>query len=195
MCGISDGSDMGKTGQHREVSATEIARSEAAVQRALCAVKGFLNPFDMSDKSRLYVISSGRPVSQEIERDVMRAEQAGHFEKEKFVRERLQKQGEPQREFYDKVPKMKLLTMEKTNKKAKLTSTQGKVIQYQEQGDIAFQLLVKSQLLEQPISIDELMTYCITPVPHSLGTPDGYMAKTDKSKVGIFLVHSYIFTM
>ncbi|KAG1700947.1 hypothetical protein GQR58_005063 [Nymphon striatum] len=76
---------------------------------------------------------------------------------------------------------MKLLTMEKTNKKKKLTSTQGKVIQYQEQGNIAFQLLVKSQLLDQPISIKELMSYCITPVPHSLGTPDGYMAKTDKS--------------
>ena len=36
-------------------------------------------------------------------------------------------------------------------------------------------------MLERPISIDKLMTYSLTPVPHSLGTPDGYMAKTDKS--------------
>jgi len=57
------------------------------------------------------------------------------------------------------------------------------MIEYKEQGYIAFQLLIKSQLIEQPISIEELMTYCITPVPHSLGTPDGYMTKTDKSKM------------
>ena len=38
-------------------------------------------------------------------------------------------------------------------------------------------------MLERPISIDELMTYSLTPVPHSLGTPDGYMAKTDKSTI------------
>ncbi|KAG1666471.1 Adenylate cyclase type 8 [Nymphon striatum] len=184
---ISDGSEIGKADHYREVSATGIARSEAAVQRAVHAVKGFLNPFDMNDKSRLYIISSACPVSQDIERDVLRAEQAGLIEKVKFIRERLQKEGEPQRQFYDKVTKMKLLTMEKTNKKKKLTSTQGKVIQYQEQGDIAFQLLVKSQLLDQPISIKELMSYCITPVPHALGTPDGYMAKTDKSKVVAYL--------
>ena len=71
--------------------------------------------------------------------------------------------------------------MEKTNKKMKLTSSQGKLVQYIEQGDIAFQLLIKSQVMEHPISIDELMRYCITPVPHSLGTPDGYMAKTDQN--------------
>ena len=35
-------------------------------------------------------------------------------------------------------------------------------------------------MLERHISIDELMTYSLTPVPHSLS---GYMAKTDKSTI------------
>ena len=47
------------------------------------------------------------------------------------------------------------------------------LIQYQEQGAVAFQLLVKSQLLDEPLNLDELMRYSITPVPHCLGTPDG----------------------
>ena len=113
----------------------------------------------------------------------MRAEQAGRTARETFVRERLlevEEHEERKIQFYDRVLKLKLLTMERTNKRIKLTSSQGKMIQYREQGDIAFQLLVKSQLLEYPLSIAELMTYCITPVPHSLGTPDGYIAKTDK---------------
>ena len=185
MCGMSDGS---KTGAHHEISPSEVARGEAAVKRAIGAVNGFLNPFEINNKTRLYIISSGAPVSQDIERDVMRAEEAGHAAKEKFVRERLLKvEGEENHDFYDRLPKLKLLTMAKTNKKTKLTSSQGKLVQYREQGDIAFQLLIKSQLLEHPISIEDLMTYCITPVPHSIGTPDGYMAKTDKSKMVAYL--------
>ena len=77
--------------------------------------------------------------------------------------------------------KLKLKSMEKVAKKVKLTTTQGNVIKFQEQGDVAFQILVKSQLVSQPIDIEELMTYSITPVPHCLGTPDGYTAKTNKA--------------
>ena len=63
------------------------------------------------------------------------------------------------------------------------------LVQYQEQGEIAFKLLVKSQLMEQPINLSELMKYALTPVPHSLGTPDGFLAKTDKSKIVHYLTH------
>ena len=63
------------------------------------------------------------------------------------------------------------------------------LVQYQEQGEIAFKLLVKSQLMEQPINLSELMKYALTPVPHSLGTPHGFLAKTDKSKIVHYLTH------
>ena len=55
------------------------------------------------------------------------------------------------------------------------------VIQYLEQSDLAFMLLIKSQHLDDPIDIDELMRYSLTPVPHSLGTPDGFFNKTSKA--------------
>ena len=77
--------------------------------------------------------------------------------------------------------------MAHSNKIVKLTTSKGKTIQYQEQSDVFCAILVKSQLLPKPVNIDELMTYCITPVPHSLGTPDGFMSKTDKSKMMHFL--------
>ena len=93
------------------------------------------------------------------------------MEKEKFVSEKLQKDDDDEEgpDFFDRLKKLKLKSMEKVNKKVKLTTAQGNVIKYQEQGDVAFQILVKSQLLSQPIDIDELMTYSITPVPHCLG--------------------------
>ena len=43
--------------------------------------------------------------------------------------------------------------------------------------------------MEQPINLSELMKYSLTPVPHSLGTPDGFLAKTDKSKIVLYLTH------
>lgn len=55
------------------------------------------------------------------------------------------------------------------------------LIQYQEQSNLAFTLLVKSQLLDEPLNLDELMRYCLSPVPHCLGTPDEFFAKTNKA--------------
>lgn len=52
-----------------------------------------------------------------------------------------------------------------------------------EQSDFAFQVLVKSQMLEAPISLEDLMKYPITSVPASLGTPDGFMNKTNKATI------------
>ena len=65
------------------------------------------------------------------------------------------------------------------------------MIQYQEQGNLAFQLLVKSQLLKEPLDLNELMRYSLTPVPHSLGTPDGFMAKTNKASMLHHLLEDY----
>lgn len=47
---------------------------------------------------------------------------------------------------------------------------------YQEQSNLAFQLLVKSQIMEMPINLEELMRYPLSPVPHALGSPYGYFA-------------------
>ena len=49
-------------------------------------------------------------------------------------------------------------------------------------------LLVKSQSIEEPISLDELMKYPLTPVPRSLGTADGFFNKTNKAAVLHFLL-------
>lgn len=62
------------------------------------------------------------------------------------------------------------------------------LIQYQEQSDLAFMLLIKSQLLDEPLDLGELMCFSLTPVPHSLGTADGFFAKTNKAAMLHFLL-------
>ena len=46
---------------------------------------------------------------------------------------------------------------------------------------MAIQLLVRSEP-NGAIDVEELMKYPITPVPYSIGTGDGYLEKTDKTK-------------
>lgn len=62
------------------------------------------------------------------------------------------------------------------------------VVQFREQSDLAFMLLVKSQSLSEPINLDYLMQYSLTPVPQSLGTADGFFNKTNKAAVLHYLL-------
>lgn len=59
---------------------------------------------------------------------------------------------------------------------------------YQEQSNLTFQLLVKSQMLDMPINLKELMRYPLLPVPHALGSADGFFAKTNKATILHYLL-------
>ena len=61
------------------------------------------------------------------------------------------------------------------NKTAKLKTSDGKIIQYKEQSDLAFMLLIKSQVLDEPLDLDELLTYSLFPVPYIFATADGFL--------------------
>ena len=62
------------------------------------------------------------------------------------------------------------------------------VIQFQEQSNLAFVLLLKSQSQDEPLDLEELMKYCLMPVPPSLGTPDGFFSKTNKASILHYLL-------
>ena len=66
MCGLLEDAENAKD-SHRELSPAEIARGEVAVSRVKGAIDGYINPFEIDDKEKLYVLSSGSAVSPEIE--------------------------------------------------------------------------------------------------------------------------------
>ena len=67
-------------------------------------------------------------------------------------------------------------------KTTKLKNSRNKEIQFKQQGNIAFQVLVKAQNLNIDINLQELMTYQLTHVPYCLGTTDEFLGKTNKAK-------------
>ena len=186
MCGLLDDPECPISGSHRELEKAHIQKSEEAVDKVLVAIKSFTNPFTVPDKDRLYSLASGAPAQIEVEIDVLRAEAAGIQAKEAFTE--LLKNSAVTDTFFESIKRQKLQTLEMTNKKVKLSTSQGKVVQCQEQSNLAFQLLIKSQLLSTPIDLDVLMTYCLTPVPASLGTPDGFFNKRNKAAAMHYLL-------
>ena len=126
-------------------------------------------------------MASGSPVSTDAENDVLGAEDLGRSLKEEFIN---RFEVGSKFHFFDpakRQKRQKLCTMEAASMKAKLTTSQGKLVQFQEQSDLAFPLLVKSQVQENPLDLQELLTYSLASVLHCLGTPDGFFAKTNKS--------------
>ncbi len=140
------------------------------------AFTNFLDPFDPSaDKNKLYMISSGDAVPTDIETHLLNAEKLEAQARSDFVEERL-KTGQ---NIFEPITRMKLKTLASIKTKVKLTSSQSKVVECKHQGNIVTKLLVKSR--HSTINMSELMKYCLTPVPYSIGTADGYLAKTNKA--------------
>ncbi len=103
------------------------------------AIRCFNDPLRVPDTEKLY-ISSGAPAI-DVEKDVLRAEATGKQAKENFIENRLmKKQG-----FFEPIKRLNLKTMDHMHKSVKLSTSQNKSIEFKQQGNIAFQLLVKSK--------------------------------------------------
>ena len=166
---LADDSDA-KT--HRDLRRTEIERSEANVVKVAEAIVGFINPFEMEQKDKLYCISSGASAPSEIERDVILA--FGADAKVDFILERLEKH----EKFFDSIKRLNLKTLSELTKKTTIKSSQNKIIAYRQQSNIAFQFLVRSQCDDLKMNLKELLAYTLTLVPYSIATSDGFLNKT-----------------
>ena len=164
--------------KHKDLRTTEIRRSEVLVQSVTDALDGLLNPLKIDDTNHLYCVSSGKFVDQNIEKDLLDAEKIGKDAQNEFINSRLAKK----KDFFLPIKKSKLKTFKDIAKTCKLKTSTSKEIEYKQQSNVAFQLLIQAQNHDQKLDLIELMSYPLTPVPYSLGTADGGLLKTNKAK-------------
>ena len=163
-------------GKHKDNRPSEIQKIEKMVSTTMNAIN--INPFDVDDESRLYCISSGAPAPTNIVNNVLTAEEIGENVKELFIRERNEKK----EKFFEFIKKLNLKTVSELNQVVKLKTSKNKVVEYKQQSNIAFQLLVKSQKQEAKLNIQHLLSYPLTTVPYSILTADGFLASTHEAK-------------
>ena len=189
VCGMINDSECPSAGKYRDLEAAQVRKSERAIQNVMIAISHFTNPWRTRNKEKLFSLASGAPAPADVEVDVLRADTVGKILKEDFIQNRL---GYASTKcFFDTLKRQKLRSMEDNNKKVSLTTSQGKLIQYQEQSNLAFILLVKSQMQKVPLDLDTLMSYSLSPVPHCLGRADGFFAKTNKTSMMHFMMEDH----
>ena len=142
MCDMSVEPDCPKSSKNRDLEAYQIKESECDVKKAMEAISHSKNPWKIPHKERWYCLWSGAPIPQEIEVDILRADELGKTLNSTFIQERLIHGHE--KDLFDPVVRQKLKTMNNPNKAVCLRTSQGSLIQYKEQYDLTFKLLVKS---------------------------------------------------
>lgn len=176
MADMTDANEGGHT--HRDVRPSQIRKSELATVKVIKSVQSFMNPFDVEDLDQLLCLASGAPVAPDVTEDILGAEGKGAQSRDEFVAERLMKN----KDFFKPIKRQKLKTFEDMNKKVVVKTSKLKELEYHQQGNVAFQLLVLSQNRPEKLDLKEVLRYPLMPVPSSIGTADGYLLKTDKSK-------------
>ena len=74
---------------HKEIRKSQITKSESDVQSLLEAIKGFMNPFQIDVKDKLFCLSSGAPATSKIEADLLNYDAVGEKSFNEFVTQRL----------------------------------------------------------------------------------------------------------
>ena len=170
--------DDGSGRKHRDTRPSQVKKSEKAAFATVEAIQNFMDLFQVEMDDKLYHISSGVAVPLNIESDIMNAELSGTAAKEPFISGRLRKN----EQFFEPIKRLNQKTYADMGKALVVKTSSNREVQYMQQANAAFQLLVLLQEQSEKIDMRELMKYPLMPVLSTIGTPDGYLLKTDKSK-------------
>ena len=64
-----------KSGKYRDIGSSQIKKSEYAVKKIMETISHFIDPWKIADKEKLYCLAYGAPVSEEIKKDILRADE------------------------------------------------------------------------------------------------------------------------
>ena len=140
--------------EHRDLRPTEITRSQMNTTKTIEAIRSFLNPFTVDIKDKLLILSSGQAATDDIESDVLRAEKVGTAARDEFIEERLQNN----KDFFEPIKRQNLKTLGRMSKKT-IKSLDNKVLQFKQQGNVAFQLFLRCQQLGIQVKLEELVKF------------------------------------
>ena len=160
----------------------EIIKSEKRVLKLKHVLsETFINPFDDDvDPTSLLNIASGSPVSPEVEKCLLGVPKRGEELYDEFT-SRFNKESGNTLNVWDAIKRQERHDFSASNKKTKVKSKNGKVVEVAVQRDILGLLLAKSQELNAPIDMEKALKFPLSPVPLALAHADGERRKTNKS--------------
>jgi len=133
------------------------------------------NPLLQRDS--LVNLCSGKEATEEIKNDLLNAESTGEEAFQEFMRDRIQSTNVP---FYDPIKRVGLKSFKDLTVK-KTVSTKSKQVVIAAERSIFGRLLIAKD--REGLSLKEVLSYSLSPIPWCFGQPDGSLVKTVKSKL------------
>ena len=159
----------------KDLATKRILHDEECVIRSYDLLKEWGTPFKENEK--LVHLSSGLECHTQVENDTVNAEARGKEAFVNFIEKRIESNDE---DLYVAIPKMKLKTFGSMKAK-KSYSIKERNVTLKADRDVFVRLLVICGKRE--ITLKEVLTYSLGPIPWSLATLDGNVSKTVKSKL------------
>lgn len=160
----------------KDLDQTQIEKHENAVNNIVSTIQSMTNPFGHQG-DELINLSSGCVAPVSVKADLMGAYDKGKNAAKQFEDSRLKTDSA---KMFEPIKANKLKTFA-TGLKTASTKVQSETILLRASSEMFNRLLIIGK--SRDIDLKELLSYALTPVPLSLGTGDGTMCKTDKSKL------------
>ena len=164
---------------HKEIGSARMTRDEEDVKKVVEVLSNWRNPFGPSEE--LTSLSSGYVASESMKRDLLMAKEKGTTALTSFVEERLVTTATG---FFETLPKLKLGSFRDACKKSSLTVGDKNVVIRSDRNLFA-RLLVIGQ--SRHMDLRELLIHELGPLPWSLASCDGSLAKTNKAALSKLL--------
>ena len=155
-----------------------MTRDEKDVQSVLSNLQTWVNPFDLEESDASLVnLASDVVASQEVSDALLSAQLTGEQQFKKFVKERVMSQNV---DFCSPLSKLNLSTFSTLLATRQMKSVGKEVVLKADRGLIP-RMVVMAQ--NRQMDMRTVLTYPLGPLPWSLATTDGTLAKTTKSSL------------
>lgn len=171
-------SSQGRSQYHKENGSSRMKRDEDDVKKIIEVIEGWINPFEASE---LIVLSSGRVADENVKQDLLTAKEKGRQAFQTFVNERLVTNTKG---FFDTFTKLKLGSFRDAQKKTSVKAGTKNIIIKADRNLFACLLVVGQS---RKVDLRELLTFELGPLPWSLASLDGMLAKTNKAALSKLL--------
>ena len=175
MVATSGGGQGGEQWMHKETGSARLKADEADVERVREVVGSWCNPFEESHE--LTCISSGKAGMEKVQEDLLHAREKGQSAFTSFVQERLI---DKSKDYFDPMKKLMLGTFSEAKKKTRVRAA-GRDVIIKADRNLFARLLVIAK--SRQIDMREVLTHELGPMPWSLASADGSLAKTNKANL------------
>ena len=172
MFGFQDGEQT----SHKEAAPRRVRRDEEDVKKMIsCFSSGLMtNPFNL-DSDELLNIATGVVLPEDVAQTLVHSTEKGRQQMKAFVEQRINSNAVG---FWEPIPNMKIKTFSSANKKIHVKSSD-KLVTVNADRDLFGRLLIVSNTRQ--ISLKDVLSFELSPIPYSLANADGSLRKGTKT--------------